>query len=156
VGCAVAISGGGGGIADAFVSSTGFAIVTTAGAGFSELPESAQTPTPATTTTTALAPIQSNFFEAGCVNEVEDSTSKDRFLAGGTVAMRVEEGALDAGRAGSRAEGTGQGGADGRCIGLSETGAGGGAACRASLGGGVGSMITEATGSGTAIGLAGA
>jgi hypothetical protein len=65
VGCAIAVSGGGGGIADTFGSSTGFAVVTTAGAGFSELPESAQTPTPATTTTAALAPIQSNFFEGG-------------------------------------------------------------------------------------------
>lgn len=113
-------------------------MVTSAGADFSELPDSAQTPTPTTTTAAAIAPIQRNFFEDGGVNDVEDSTSNagPRLLAGGTVATRVEEGARGGGRIGSWAGAVGQGGADGRGFGLSEIaggggGGGGGTACKA-------------------------
>jgi hypothetical protein len=95
-GWAVAVSGGGGGIDDTFVSSAGFAVVTSAGAGFSELPVSAQTPTPATTTTAAApTPIQIDFFEE-YANEAEDSASiaRERPRAGGTVGVRLDAGSL--------------------------------------------------------------
>lgn len=98
--CAVAVSGGGGGIADVFVSSVGFAVVTTVGAGFSGLPDSIQAPTPPKTIADALMPIQSNFLE-GCRKEVEVSTSIDgaRLLDGGTVDVRLDNGGLDCGLA---------------------------------------------------------
>jgi hypothetical protein len=96
--CAVAVSGGGGGIDETLVSSAVvLAVLTTAGTeGFSGLPDSAQTPRPPTTTAAALRPIQSPLLP-GCLNDVEDSTSIEgaRALDGGTVDVVVDDGALD-------------------------------------------------------------
>jgi hypothetical protein len=96
--CAVAVSGGGGGIDETFVSSAvALAVLTTAGMeSFSGLPESAQTPMPPTTIAAALRPIQSPLFP-GCLNDVEDSTSiaGARALDGGTVDVVVDDGALE-------------------------------------------------------------
>jgi hypothetical protein len=90
-----AVAGGGGGIAGILVFSGGFAVVTSAGAGFSGLAESAQTPTPPTSTAAAPIPTQSSFFE-GLRKEAEDSASRagGRPLDGGTVGVRVEDGSL--------------------------------------------------------------
>jgi hypothetical protein len=85
---------------DTFVSSMGFAVVTSAGAGLSDLPDKVQTPTPARTTTAAApTPIQIDFFEESA-KEAEDSTSiaRGRPLAGGTVGVRADEGSLGCGR----------------------------------------------------------
>jgi hypothetical protein len=96
--CAVAVSGGGGGIDETFVSSAVvLAVLTTEGTeGFSGLPDRAQTPIPTTTTAAAPRPIQSPFFP-GCLNDVEDSTSIAgvRALDGGTVDVVADDGALD-------------------------------------------------------------
>jgi hypothetical protein len=77
-----------------FVSSAAFAVVTSAGAAFCELPESARTPTPTRMTAAALRPVHSHFFDGGA-KEAEGATSPSRALLGGTVGVRLDDGGLD-------------------------------------------------------------